>query len=120
MPGRAQTCALPAAAEWKDIVLVKGMSGPSHMAALPDGQVFVIEQWSGNVWLFPGPGKEATVIGTVPCAPGRKIEEGMLGIAADPGYATTHRVYVMHTPEQLGSHRLTRYTVAKGALSNPK
>lgn len=118
-PSHAQTCAFPAAADWKVVEVMKGMTDPSHMAVLPNGEVFAIEQWSGRVW-HVGPGKVASVIGTVPTNKGREIEDGMLGMVADLDYATTHWIYILHTPATLGSNRITRYTVTNGTLTNPK
>ena len=115
----AQTCAFPAATDYKVVEVMKGMTDPDHMAVLPDGQVFAIEQWSGKVWLG-AVGKAAVVVGTVPTNKGRSIEDGMLGIVADLDYATTHWLYNLHTPSTLGSNRITRYTVTNGALTNPK
>ena len=116
---QSQTCAFPAASEFKSVEVFKGMTDPSHMAVQPDGSVFAIEQWSGKVHLFI-PGKGATVIGTVPTNAGRQVEDGMLGIVADINYPTTHWIYILHTPAALGSNRLTRYSVIDGALANPK
>ena len=61
-PGRAQTCSFPVTTEWKRVEVLKGMSAPSHMAIVPDGQVFVI--------------------GTVPTNRGWEVEDGMQGIVA--------------------------------------
>lgn len=96
-----------------------GMKDPSHMAVLPDGQIFVIEQWTGKVWHM-GPGKAASVIGTVPTNPGRAVEDGMLGIVADLDFANTHWIYILHTPETLGTNRLSRFTVTNNTLTHPK
>lgn len=117
-PG-AQTCAFPAATDFKVVEILKGMTDPCHMAVLPDGQVFAIEQWSGRVWLHV-PGKTASVVGTVPTNKGRSVEDGMLGIVADIDYANTHWIYILHTPATIGTNRLSRYTVTDGALTNPK
>jgi cytochrome c len=115
----SQSCTFPPTTEFKSVEIFKGMVDPSHMAVQPDGSIFAIEQWSGNVHLFI-PGKGASVIGTVPTNAGRAVEDGMLGIVADINYPTTHWIYILHTPAELGSNRLSRYTVLNGTLTNPK
>ena len=118
-PARAQTCAMPAESEFKVVEVFKGMSNPDAMAVLPNGEVFAVEQWSGKVWHYV-PGKGAATVGTVPTNAGLEVEDGTLGIVADLNYATTHWLYVYHTPAVMGTTQISRFALINGALTNEK
>jgi glucose/arabinose dehydrogenase len=110
---------MPAESEFKLVEVFKGMSNPDAMAILPNGEVYTIEQWTGNVWHYI-PGKGAAKIGTVPTNAGLKVEDGMLGIVADLNYATTHWLYIYHTPAVMGTTQISRFTVTDEKLANQK
>lgn len=114
-------CSMPAETEFKLVSVIpsKTMSNPDAMCVLPNGEMFIIEQWSGKVWHYT-PGGSTVAVGTVPTNAGNKVEDGMLGIVADLNYNTTHWLYIYHTPAQLGSTQLDRYTFTNNQLSNPK
>jgi cytochrome c len=114
-------CSMPAESEFqvKAIIPSRTMSNPDAMCVLPNGEMFIIEQWTGKVWHYT-PGGSATAIGTVPTNAGAKIEDGMLGIEYDLNFATNHWLYIYHTPAVLGTTQLDRYTFTNNTLSNPK
>lgn len=118
---RAQGCAMPPETDFKVVSVfpAHSMSNPDAMCVLPDGEMFFIEQWSGKVWHF-APGGTLQVVGTVPTNAGLQVEDGMLGIVADPDFSATHWLYIYHTPAQLGSTQLDRYVFTNNQLSNPK
>lgn len=120
-PAKAQTCTMPAEAEFKtvEVVPAKTMVNPSHMTVLPNGEIFAVEQWTGKVWHYT-PGKAAEAAGIVPTNAGLSVEDGMLGILADLDYAKTHWLYIYHTPATMGTTRISRYTVTDGKLVSPK
>jgi cytochrome c len=114
-------CSMPPETDFKLVAVIpnKTMSNPDHMTVLPNGEIFAIEQWSGKVWHYT-PGGSTQMVGTVPTNAGAMVEDGMLGIAADPKFSTNHWLYIYHTPAALGSTQLDRYTFSGNALSNPK
>lgn len=135
MQAEAQ-CVKPASSELQKTILVSGSSSatvdkPIHMSVLPDGKVFLAEMWTGRIKLYT-PGSGVTQVGSVtPYADG--VENGLLGIAADPNYATNHWVYVFwsrkigtatHSAGDGGvndhEHVLTRFTHSGSTLGSPK
>jgi cytochrome c len=118
---RAQGCTMPPETDFKLVSIIpnRTMSNPDAMCVLPTGEMFIVEQWSGKVWHYT-PGGSTQLVGTVPTNAGAQVEDGMLGIVADLNFTKTHWLYIYHTPAQLGSTQLDRYTFTNNTLSNPK
>lgn len=131
---QAQTCPTPTASQFRKVMLVdenSDLDKADHMALLPDGRVFITEMRSGRVMLYtPDAGLTQAVKVTV-YSDG--TENGLLGIAADPGFATNNWVYIFYSRTTPGStfnagdggvnpheHVLARYTFSAGKLINPK
>jgi cytochrome c len=129
-------CVKPGTADWQKVILVDGNSAatvdkPIHMAILPDGRVFMAEMWTGRIKLFT-PGAGVTLAGSVtPYAD--HVENGLLGIAVDPAFATNKWVYVFYSRKLPGptysagdgnisphEHVLARFTFSGTTLSSPK
>jgi cytochrome c len=139
-------CTLPAASAFRRTNLVTEQSGdldyPDHMAVLPDGRVFITEMWSGLIKLYtPGAGITEVLPSALTIYTDNRgsnlqgTENGLLGIAADPNFATNNWVYVFYSRVTKGStakysagdggispHEqvLVRYTFASGKLGSPK
>lgn len=77
-----------------DLVLQQGLNVPTGGAFLPDGRLLITEQYSGDVLLWDGNNPPATV-GTVSVETGS--ERGLLGIAVDPQFATSNRIYFYYS-----------------------
>lgn len=132
----AQSCNKPADSDWQKVTLVDGSSPmkldkPVSMSILPDGRVFICEMWTGKIKLFT-PGSGLTEAATVSVY-SDGVENGLLGIAADPHFATTNWVYVFFARKLTGStysagdgnispheHVLARMTFSGGKLTNMK
>jgi cytochrome c len=129
---KAQGCPTPTSGQFKKVNLVNAdLDKPDHMAVLPDGRVFMTEMRSGRVVLFtPDAGlTEAVKVAVY----SDETENGMLGIAADPDFATSNWVYVFYSRKLPGSsynagdagvlpHEqvIVRFTFSGGKLINPK
>jgi cytochrome c len=129
-------CAKPADSDWQKVTLVDGASAmkmdqPVKMSILPDGRVFICEMWSGKIKLFT-PGTGLTEVGGMTVY-NDAVENGLLGIAADPNFATNNWVYVFYSRKLSGAtfsagdggvspheHVLARLTFANGRLGNAK
>ena len=91
----------------------KNLDLPVGMAFLPDGRLIVIEQKSAKLRLFV----DDTLSGIDPVAalPGVKTaggEQGLLGIAVDPGWPGRPYLYI-HCDDASGPFiRISRYTAA--------
>jgi glucose/arabinose dehydrogenase len=88
--------------------VTNGLTNPTAMAFAPDGRLFVSEQ-AGHLRvvkdyvLLPTPFVSLTVnfVG----------EQGLLGVAFDPGFATNHWIYVYYTATTPNIHnRVSRFT----------
>jgi glucose/arabinose dehydrogenase len=128
----AQTCPTPTSGQFRKVNLVdEGLDKPDHMAVLPDGRVFMTEMRSGRVMLYtPDAGLTEALKVTIYSD---ATENGLLGIAVDPEFATSNWVYIFYSRKISGStynagdasvspHEqvVARYTFSGGKLANPK
>jgi cytochrome c len=136
-------CTLPATNQLSKVEVVARSSGqlnrPSQMSILANGDIFLAEMWSGKIKLWEAATSKVTEIGTIDVyrdnsgAQGAGVENGLLGIAAHPQYATNHWIYVFFSNKisdaahsagdgniREHEHVLRRYTVTGGKLTNPK
>jgi cytochrome c len=102
------------------VVLAEGLNEPVELAVLPDERVLFIER-GGAVNLYRPDTKRVTRIATIPVSlkytSGERAEDGLLGLAADPGFARNGWVYMYYSPA--GSEPknvLTRYTMRGDSL----
>ena len=97
--------------------LVTGMQEPTGMAFLPDGRLLVIERRTGHIrMLVDGQLSSQAPVGAVDSVMSEFGEQGLLGLAVDPGWPARPYVYVSYTA--VGSTiRLSRY-VASGAVDD--
>ncbi|MEQ9059511.1 MAG: PQQ-dependent sugar dehydrogenase [Gammaproteobacteria bacterium] len=101
-----------AAPDFRTVRLTSGLSRPLYLTAPvsePD-HVYVLEQYSGNVLRVDRHGGNV-----VPASPFLQVgdlssgnEQGLLGLAFHPDYATNGYFYVNHT-DSGGTTRITRY-----------
>ena len=83
------------------VVLAEKLEEPVELAVLPDGRVLFIER-RGHVNLYtPGNGRTrriATIPVSTKYADSSQAEDGLLGLAADPGFARNGWVYMYYSP----------------------
>ena len=100
--------------DFADTLVVGGFSFPVGFAPLPDGRVFVIEQFSAKIRLIVN----GSISGTDPVCVVDQVkttggEQGLLGIAVDPGWPTRPYVYIHCDASVPGNTiRISRYTVS--------
>jgi glucose/arabinose dehydrogenase len=103
---------------FSDHLVIGGLNYPVGMAPLSDGRVFVIEQKSAKIRLLVNGALAATdPVCVVDQVNPNGNEQGLLGIAVDPGWPANPYVYV-HCDETTppSTIRISRYTVT-GDLS---
>jgi len=103
--------------------LVGNLRDPMELAVAPDGSLFVVEREGRILRANPATGGlfeigrlEVTALReSAPDSPWAR-EDGLLGIALDPGFADNRHLYLYYShPEQL-LNRLSRFTLSQGRL----
>ena len=117
-PARAQQACVLSNADFKRTILVNQPQEPMKLAVLPDGRVAWTEKRGAvKLWL-PADGSTTTA-GTVSTY--WNGDGGLQGIAADPGFATNHWIYLVYDPKSdphpSGAGRwLSRFTLNGNTL----
>ncbi len=129
-------CHEPTANEFRAVTLVdvhKGLEehggagyGPVQMAIAPDGRVFIAMITSGKILMYSpttANPTDVTLLGTVQTR--WSSEDGFMGIALDPRFATNHWLYAFYS-DPCGINcpnramELGRYTVTNNQLTAKK
>ncbi|KAB2668764.1 MAG: PQQ-dependent sugar dehydrogenase [Verrucomicrobia bacterium] len=95
---------------------------PMEIAVAPDGRVFFVER-AGVVKIWKPESRQTVVAATLKVF--SQLEDGLLGIALDPGFAKTGWVYLFYSdPEtktdpakgKVGENRVSRFTLRGDVL----
>ncbi len=91
--------------------IVEGLSEPTDIAVLPDGRKVVIQRL-GDVAIILSDGSQADA--HVDVNTGGQAEQGLLGVVADPNFATNHYLYfyVSIGDEIENRHKVERFTLS--------
>jgi glucose/arabinose dehydrogenase len=96
---------------------VPGANFPVTLAFAADGRLFYTELQTGNIRVvLPGGQLVATPFASVPVA--TTGEQGLLGLALDPAFATNGFVYVYHTHPSPLRNRIVRFTASGNTGGN--
>lgn len=95
--------------------VVAGANFPVSLTFAPDGRLFYTELQTGNVRIVQNNQLLAMPFVTVPVA--TTGEQGLLGLALDPNFATNRFVYIYHTHPSPLRNRILRYTEANNVGS---
>jgi len=91
---------------------------PVGMAFLPDGRLLYVEKQTARIRMIANGGPSLVdPVGVVDSVAGSGAEDGLLGVAVDPGWPLHPHIYVCYTALG-GTIRLSRLT-AEGDLSEP-
>jgi len=108
-PGWAQF-ALPTS--FSDDTVCTGLDQPTGMTLLPDGRLLVVEKVTARVRLIVnGHYAASDPVLTVPEVEGEILEQGLLGIAVDPGWPARPYIYVHYTHSASSFIKVSRFTV---------
>lgn len=93
---------------------------PTEMTILPNLDVLIIQR-RGEILLYKNETKKVKQVGFFDVyyktkTPGVNAEEGMLGLAKDPDYATNNRVYIYYSPADSAVNRLSRFVFKNDTL----
>jgi cytochrome c len=86
---------------------------PMMFQVLDDGTVFIIER-KGALKKFDPATSNVTVIATIPVFTGN--EQGLIGIAVDPNFASNHWIYLQYAPQDKSVFRLERFELVNDQL----
>lgn len=75
---------------------VTGLQFPTAAEFLPDGRMVIIQQ-NGGVRVRPANGGALVNAGTIPIHTGVPSERGLLGLAIDPQFSTSRRLYFYYS-----------------------
>lgn len=95
------------------VVLATGLHEPIHHAIAPDQRVYIAER-RGTVKVWDPSTSQTTICGTLTVFTGP--EDGVLGMALDPGFSTNQWVYLYHSTPGILENRLCRYAFTNGLL----
>lgn len=99
--------------DFVDELVLGGFSEPVGMAFVPDGRLLVVERATGRIRLIVNGALAATdPVVAVPDVDASYGEEGLLGIAVDPGWPVRPYVYVQHTVLGAPFNRIVRFTAS--------
>ncbi len=98
---------------YKVETFLEGMPQPMEMQFAPDGRLFFIEI-AGKVKIFHPETKQVTVAGSIEVFNGQ--ENGLLGMALDPGFAKNGFIYLLHSPKNFAGQHLSRFTMQGDTL----
>jgi glucose/arabinose dehydrogenase len=110
---RARAAYPPNDSSFTRVALTMGtLAEPTEMAVLPTGDV-LIAQRGGDVALWSANSKEVRTVGRLAVYAksknGSNVEEGLLGITADPDFAKNKYVYLFYSPADTSVNRLSRF-----------
>jgi cytochrome c len=102
------------------VVLATPLNEPVELAVLPDERVLFVER-HGAVKLYAPATQSVQTIATIPVstkyADSSQAEDGLLGLAADPGFARNGWVYMYYSPAgPTPKNVLARFTMRGNAL----
>lgn len=94
-------------------VLDFNLDEPTEMTFLPDGKIVFVER-KGAVKLYDPATSKVTTINTLKV--GTKFEDGIIGIATDPNFATNHFLYLFYSHPERSSNIVSRFTFLNNQL----
>ena len=95
---------------FRKVVLDDDTFDPMALDVAPDGRVFFVER-AGPVKTWDPSTDSTTTVGTIPVVTSN--EDGLLGIALDPNFASNRRLYLFYspTPAAANHQRVSRFTL---------
>ena len=91
-----------------------GLDEPMAMDIFPDGKIIFIER-TGAIKLFDPDSENLQIVSRINVF--TRQEEGLLGIAIDPGWKNNHWIYLYYTPKKdNGAIRLSRFVFVNNSL----
>ena len=117
---KVTTAQIPAESLWTKTDLTMGtLAEPTEMAVLPTKDV-LIAQRGGEIVLYKDADRSVKPAGKLAVYSksknGSNVEEGLLGLAIDPDFASNKYVYVFYSPADTTVNRLSRFVMEGDSL----
>jgi cytochrome c len=103
----------PPHSRWQAEVLATGMAQPMELERAPDGRIFFIEL-AGRLRIWKPDTRTVTESATIPAF--TEQENGLLGFALDPQFASNQWIYIFYSPKEEPGQRLSRFTMQGDSL----
>jgi cytochrome c len=104
----------PDQTRFQKIELASDLNEPMELQVLPDGNVLFIER-HGTVKLYSSKESKVRVLAKLPVF--HDLEDGLLGLALDPDFATNQFIYLFYSPAgEKAVQRVSRFVLKPGSL----
>src|SRR5262249_45488893 len=102
-------CGVTLDSNFQKVILDSSPSNPMELAVAPDGRVFYVQR-SGKLKIFKPQSSSVVVAGQLSIF--YQLEDGLLGVALDPGFATNNWIYLYYSPSgSIPMQHLSRFTM---------
>ncbi len=121
--GKAKTPPVPEENRFVKTVLTIGtLNEPTEMAILPNLDILLVQR-RGEIMLYKEKSKSISQVGFLnayykTASGGANAEDGVLGIATDPGFKENNYVYIFYSPIDTSVNRLSRFKFVNDKLDN--
>lgn len=106
----------------KTVLTIGNLNEPTEMAILPNLDILLVQR-RGEIMLYKEKSKSITQVGFLNAyfktsSGGANAEDGVLGIATDPGFKENNYVYIFYSPIDTSVNRLSRFKFVNDKLDN--
>ena len=94
--------------EFQKVELLTGLSNAVKFRFAPDGRVFILDRY-GEIIIYKPSLQTSVSGGILPVF--HELEDGLIGIAFDPDFATNNHLYLHYSPQSSSVNRVSRFTM---------
>lgn len=111
---KARSKRVPESNRFSKVVLDENLNEPMELDVLPDGNILFIER-KGDMKLYDFKAESTRTVARLKVF--TELEDGLLGLALDPGYTTNHWIYLFYSPVgKEHKQRVSRFVYWEGQL----
>jgi len=112
----AGDCSATIDAAWRKTVLVENLNAPTELDVAPDGSVYYAER-GGALHVVDPATFAVSLVGDVSVT--TELEDGLLGLALAPDFASSRQLYLYHSVQSPKVNRLSRFTLRDDGTLDP-
>jgi len=107
-------CGATIDSNYQKVILDAAPADPMELSVAPDGRVFYIER-GGKLKIYKPQNSSIVVAGQLPVF--TQLEDGLLGLTLDPGFATNNWLYLFYSPSgAIPEQHISRFTMTGDTL----